>query len=102
MTTGPVPDARRLAVALLRLVETGDATGARLLLDGLEPEQLRAVLLAQTRNLGLLFEAAFAEVVEQRLPAIAEAYGRTRAEVIADYLDLIALRFALGEMSSRP
>lgn len=102
MTTGPAPAPRRLAVALLRLVESGDTAGARLLLVGLEAEQLRAVLLAQTSNVGLIFEAAFAEIVEQRLPAIAEAHGRTRGEVIAEYLDLVALQYALREMSNRP
>lgn len=102
VTTGPAPSPRRLAVALLRLVETGDDAGARVLLAGLDAGQLRAVLLEQTQNVGLIFEGAFAEIVEQQLPAIAEARGLTRGDVVADYLDRVTLRFALAELGEQP
>lgn len=89
---------RRLALAHLRLAEIGDEQAAADLLEGLDAEELRAVLKAQTVNVSLLFDLAFGGVVwESRLPGIAAEFGRSRAEVIDVYLDRLIIRFAATE-----
>jgi hypothetical protein len=93
--------ARRLALALLRLDESGDHAAVDALLAALDADELREVLAAQTRNVGLLFEAVFGVVNEARLPALAAERGLTRDQVTADYLELTILRFALQE-ADRP
>jgi hypothetical protein len=91
--------AGRLALAHLRLVEGGDPVAAAGLLEGLGAAELRAVLTAQTGNLTLLFELVFAgQVGESRLPGLAAEHGRSRAEVVNDYLEALILRFALAEV----
>ncbi|HEY1325129.1 MAG TPA: hypothetical protein VGF32_33055 [Streptosporangiaceae bacterium] len=89
--------ASRLALALLRLAENGDQAAVDVLLAELTADELRAVLTVQTRNVGLVFEAVFAEVYESRLPGLAAEHGRTRGEVTADYLERLILRLALRE-----
>jgi hypothetical protein len=87
----------RLALAALRLREAGDRTALVALLDTLTPEELRAALLAQTRNAGLVLHAAFGgRLVEDALPAAVTA-GRPRAEVVDDYLGHLITGYALAE-----
>jgi hypothetical protein len=90
-------EARRLALALIRLHEMSDRQGMASLVAGLDAEQARAVLLRQTENVSVLFESLFGTVVESVLPAIAALYGRTRDQVVADHLERLILRMALTE-----
>lgn len=95
---GPPPHAERLAVALLRLRELGDAQAARGLVDGMSRSELRATLHAQTANVGVLLAAMFGEDIrESRLPGIARQFGRSPGEVTRVHLALLALRLAEAE-----
>ncbi|MEU9833268.1 hypothetical protein AB0D67_17220 [Streptosporangium sp. NPDC048047] len=89
--------ARRLALALLRLREAGDRQGMALLAASLDAEQARAALLAQTENASVLFEALFGTVVESWLPLIAEQFGRSRDDVVDHHPERLILRMALAE-----
>jgi hypothetical protein len=89
--------ARRVALALLRLDESDDPAAVAALLTDLDAAEPRAVLAAQNRNVGLLFEAVFGDVGEARLPGVAAEFGRSRAQVIDDYLDRLIMRLALEE-----
>jgi len=80
---------RRLALAALRLHEAGEHQAVAELLSGLSREELEAALISQTMNASLVLALVFGEVLwEKCLPQIAARGGRTRDEVIADYLSL--------------
>jgi hypothetical protein len=87
-------DPRRYALALSRLREADDHEGMRLLLDGLDADQLRATLIAQTENMSVLLEGLFIPIGASRLPDLARQYGRTRQEVVMDHLEQLVLRLA--------
>jgi hypothetical protein len=91
------PEARRLALALLRLRESGDSHGTAWLAGTLDAEQARAVLLAQTENASVMVEGLFRTIVESRLPMLAAEYDRTPHQVVDDHLGRLILRLAAEE-----
>ncbi|MEU3168959.1 hypothetical protein [Streptosporangium sp. NPDC006930] len=90
-------DARRLALALLRLREAGDHHGVALLVASLDAKEARAVLLAQLENTSALLAGLFEEIRESRLPEIAERFGQPREQVVADHLASLIARLVLAE-----
>lgn len=87
-------EARRLALALLRLRETGDHAGMRLLVAGLDADTLRAALISQTENASTLLEGLFSTIAESRLPLLAALHRRPRGEVVDDHLGQLIYRLA--------
>ncbi|WP_147944544.1 hypothetical protein [Microbispora sp. CSR-4] len=78
------PGARRVALALLRLDAVGDQAAVRELVAGLDGEDARVVLLAQTLNAGATFGAWLCQA---GLAGVAELTGRTPLELGVAYLD---------------
>ncbi|MFI7148417.1 hypothetical protein ACIBO2_26190 [Nonomuraea sp. NPDC050022] len=83
--------AHQTALALLRLAELDDAEAVRLLVDQLDADELRAVLLLQTDNLRTAFNPWS---VMHGLSVVAVQHERQFGEVRQDYLLLRILRMA--------
>jgi hypothetical protein len=83
--------AQQTALALLRLAELDDTEAVQLLIDGLTPDELRAVLHVQTNNLAQAFSPWS---ILHGLSVVAAEHDRPFGEVRQDYLMMRILRMA--------